>query len=134
MYNPDYFMAASSFPMKLVDFKWERVQLFYPYRIEVARANTTLLSGCSVTVIIVDFSCDVKKAPAKVDCTKKVQRLNIRSLIGGLQFSYKELHDFVQKLCTRINQSVNQGTNKTPLFAHKDRESLRSPFKVLYEV
>lgn len=43
------------------------------------------------------------------------------------KFNYEELHEFVQKLCTRINQSVNQGTNKIPLFAHKKEKNLLQP-------
>ena len=33
------------------------------------------------------------------------------------KFSFEELHDFVQKLCTRINQTFHQGTGKIPMFA-----------------
>lgn len=36
MYNPDYFIATSSFSMKLVGFKWERVQLVLTLSIEEA--------------------------------------------------------------------------------------------------
>ena len=40
------------------------------------------------------------------------------------KFSFEELHDFVQKLCTRINQTFHQGTGKIPMFALKRKESL----------
>lgn len=43
------------------------------------------------------------------------------------KFNYEELHAFVQKLCTRINQSINQATNKIPLFAHKQEKNLLLP-------
>lgn len=43
------------------------------------------------------------------------------------KFNYEELHQFIQKLCTRINQSINQGTNKIPLFAHKQEKNLLLP-------
>lgn len=43
------------------------------------------------------------------------------------KFNYEELNEFVQKLCTRINQSINQATNKIPLFAHKQEKNLLLP-------
>lgn len=43
------------------------------------------------------------------------------------KFSYEELHEFVQKLCTRINQSIHQGTNKIPMFAVKKEKNLLLP-------
>ena len=43
------------------------------------------------------------------------------------KFNYEELHEFVQKLCARINQSVHQGTNKIPIFAHKQEKNLLQP-------
>lgn len=43
------------------------------------------------------------------------------------QFDYEELHEFVQKLCTRINQSMNQATHQIPLFAYKKEKNLLLP-------
>jgi transcriptional regulator with XRE-family HTH domain len=43
------------------------------------------------------------------------------------KFSYEELHHFVQKLCTRINQSFHQGTNKIPTFALNQEKNLLQP-------
>jgi hypothetical protein len=43
------------------------------------------------------------------------------------RFSFEELHQFVQKLCTRINQSFHQGTNKIPMFALKQEKNLLQP-------
>ena len=43
------------------------------------------------------------------------------------KFTYEELHDFVQKLCTRINQTFHQGTGKIPMFALKQEKNLLQP-------
>ncbi|AOM08779.1 IS21 family transposase [Bacillus thuringiensis] len=43
------------------------------------------------------------------------------------KFSFEELHDFVQKLCTRINQTFHQGTGKIPIFALKQEKNLLQP-------
>ncbi|HDR6272092.1 TPA: IS21 family transposase [Bacillus cereus] len=40
------------------------------------------------------------------------------------KFTFEELHDFVQKLCTRINQTFHQGTGKIPMFALKQEKNL----------
>ncbi|MEJ9127331.1 IS21 family transposase, partial [Bacillus cereus] len=40
------------------------------------------------------------------------------------KLSFEELHQFVQKLCTRINQSFHQGTNKVPMFSLKQEKNL----------
>jgi len=43
------------------------------------------------------------------------------------KFSFEELHDFVQRLCTRINQTFHQGTGKIPMFALKQERNLLQP-------
>lgn len=43
------------------------------------------------------------------------------------QFDYEELHQFVQKLCNRINHSYHQGTGKIPILALKKEKDLLSP-------
>ncbi|MGY1423671.1 IS21 family transposase [Bacillus cereus] len=43
------------------------------------------------------------------------------------KLSFEELHQFVQKLCTRINQSFHQGTNKVPMFSLKQEKNLLQP-------
>ncbi|ONK24707.1 IS21 family transposase [Siminovitchia sp. FSL H7-0308] len=43
------------------------------------------------------------------------------------QFSYEELHQFVQKLCNRINNSYHQGTGKIPILALKKEKNLLRP-------
>lgn len=43
------------------------------------------------------------------------------------KFSFEELHQFVQRLCQRINQSFHQGTNKIPVFAVKKEKNLLLP-------
>lgn len=40
------------------------------------------------------------------------------------KFTFEELHDFVQRLCTRINQTFHQGTGKIPVFALKQEKNL----------
>ncbi len=40
------------------------------------------------------------------------------------KFDYEELHQFVQKLCNRINHSYHQGTGKIPVLALKKKRSL----------
>jgi len=42
-------------------------------------------------------------------------------------FDYEELHQFVQKLCDRINNSYHQGTGKIPILALKKERNLLSP-------
>ncbi|WP_079708716.1 IS21 family transposase [Paraliobacillus ryukyuensis] len=43
------------------------------------------------------------------------------------KFDYEELHQFVQKLCNRINNSYHQGTGKVPILALEKERSLLSP-------
>ncbi|MGO4890258.1 IS21 family transposase [Anaerobacillus sp. MEB173] len=43
------------------------------------------------------------------------------------KFDYKELHQFVQKLCNRINSSYHQGTGKIPILALQKERNLLSP-------
>ncbi len=43
------------------------------------------------------------------------------------KFTFEELHDFVQRLCTRINQTFYQGTGKIPMFALKQEKNLLQP-------
>jgi transposase len=43
------------------------------------------------------------------------------------KFDYEELHQFVQKLCNRINHSYHQGTGKIPVLALKKEKDLLSP-------
>ncbi|MBY0134370.1 IS21 family transposase [Bacillus cereus] len=43
------------------------------------------------------------------------------------KFTFEELHDFVQRLCTRINQTFHQGTGKIPMFALKQEKNLLQP-------
>src|SRR5690606_6634101 len=43
------------------------------------------------------------------------------------KFNLEELHQFVQKLCERINQSFHQGTHKIPVFALKQEKNLLLP-------
>jgi len=43
------------------------------------------------------------------------------------KFDYEELHQFVQKLCNRINHSYHQGTGKVPVLALKNERNLLSP-------
>lgn len=43
------------------------------------------------------------------------------------KFDYEELHQFVQKLCDRINNSFHQGTGKIPILALKKERNLLSP-------
>jgi len=43
------------------------------------------------------------------------------------KFDYEELHQFVQKLCDRINSSYHQGTGKIPILALKKEKNLLSP-------
>lgn len=43
------------------------------------------------------------------------------------KFSYEELHQFVQKLCNRINNSYHQGTGKIPILALEKEKDLLAP-------
>ncbi len=43
------------------------------------------------------------------------------------KFNLEELHQFVQQLCGRINQSFHQGTHKIPVFALKQEKNLLLP-------
>ncbi len=43
------------------------------------------------------------------------------------KFDYEELHQFVQKLCNRINNSYHQGTGKIPILALKKERNLLLP-------
>jgi transposase len=55
------------------------------------------------------------------------------------QFNYEELHQFVQKLCNRINTSYHQGTGKIPVLAlEKEKDHLvplpRKQLRDLYKI
>lgn len=43
------------------------------------------------------------------------------------KFIFEELHEFVQRLCKRINQTFHQGTGKIPVFALKQERNLLQP-------
>ena len=43
------------------------------------------------------------------------------------KFDYEELHQYIQKLCDRINNSYHQGTGKIPILALKKEKNLLSP-------
>jgi len=43
------------------------------------------------------------------------------------QFNYEELHQFVQNLCNRINNSYNQGSGKIPILSLKKERNLLLP-------
>lgn len=43
------------------------------------------------------------------------------------KFDYEELHQFVQNLCNRINNSYHQGTGKIPILAFKKERNLLTP-------
>lgn len=43
------------------------------------------------------------------------------------KFTFEELHEFVQRLCARINQTFHQGTGKIPVFALKQEKNLLQP-------
>lgn len=43
------------------------------------------------------------------------------------KFDYEELHEFVQSLCERINQSYHQGTGKIPILAFAQEKNLLLP-------
>ncbi|MFB1050501.1 IS21 family transposase, partial [Paraliobacillus sp. JSM ZJ581] len=43
------------------------------------------------------------------------------------KFNYEELHDFVQKLCNRINNAYHQGTGKIPILHLQKEKNLLSP-------
>lgn len=43
------------------------------------------------------------------------------------KFDYEELHEFVQKLCKRINYSYHQGTGKIPILAFSKEKNLLQP-------
>lgn len=43
------------------------------------------------------------------------------------KFDYEALHQFVQKLCNRINNSYNHGSGKIPILAFKQEKDLLSP-------
>lgn len=43
------------------------------------------------------------------------------------KFDYEELHEFVQKLCNRINNSYHQGTGQIPILALNKEKNLLSP-------
>ena len=43
------------------------------------------------------------------------------------KFDYEELHQFIQKLCDRINNSYHQGTAKIPILALNKERNLLSP-------
>lgn len=43
------------------------------------------------------------------------------------KFTYEELHDFVQKLCNRINHEYHQGTGKIPILHLQKEKNLLSP-------
>jgi transposase len=43
------------------------------------------------------------------------------------KFDYEELHQFIQNLCNRVNNSYHQGTGKIPILALKKERNLLSP-------
>lgn len=43
------------------------------------------------------------------------------------KYNYEELHQFVQKLCNRINNSYNQEAGKIPILVFKKEKDLLSP-------
>src|SRR5690606_27420389 len=43
------------------------------------------------------------------------------------KFDYEELHEFVQKLCNRINHEYHQGTDKIPILHLQKEKNLLSP-------
>ncbi|MGE0994827.1 Mu transposase domain-containing protein, partial [Bacillus sp. GMa5/2] len=43
------------------------------------------------------------------------------------KLTFEKLHNFVQKLYTRINQTFHQGTEKIPMFALKQEKNLLQP-------
>ncbi|MGP4083055.1 IS21 family transposase [Pseudalkalibacillus sp. R45] len=64
------------------------------------------------------------KTKAKVEAPMKLLD-EIHAYQG--QFNYEELHQFVQKLCDRINNSYHQGTGKIPILALKKERNLLCP-------
>lgn len=64
------------------------------------------------------------KTKAKVESPMKLLD-EIHAYQG--KFSYEELHDFVQRLCDRINNSYHQGTGKIPILALKKEKNLLRP-------
>lgn len=43
------------------------------------------------------------------------------------KLTFEKLHEFIQKLCKRINQTFHQGTGKIPVFALKQERNLSTP-------
>ncbi len=78
-----------------------------------------------------DMGFDVKPCIARRAKTKgKVESpMKFVDEIHAYQgkFSYEGLHQFVQKLCNRINNSYNQGTGKIPILLFKKEKNLLSP-------
>lgn len=64
------------------------------------------------------------RTKAKVEAPMKILD-EIHAYQG--KFDYEELHQFVQKLCDRINNSYHQGTGKIPILALKNERNLLSP-------
>lgn len=64
------------------------------------------------------------RTKAKVEAPMKILD-EIHAYQG--KFNYEELHQFVQKLCNRINHSYHQGTGKIPILALKKEKDLLSP-------
>ncbi|RKJ43204.1 IS21 family transposase [Butyricicoccus sp. 1XD8-22] len=64
------------------------------------------------------------RTKAKVEAPMKILD-EIHAYQG--KFDYEELHQFIQKLCDRINNSYHQGTGKIPILALKNEKNLLSP-------
>lgn len=64
------------------------------------------------------------RTKAKVEAPMKILD-EIHAYQG--KFDYEGLHQFVQKLCNRINNSYHQGTGKIPILALKKERNLLSP-------
>ncbi|WP_421662153.1 IS21 family transposase [Lysinibacillus telephonicus] len=64
------------------------------------------------------------RTKAKVEAPMKILD-EIHAYQG--KFDYEELHQYVQKLCDRINNSYHQGTGKIPILALKNERNLLSP-------
>ena len=64
------------------------------------------------------------RTKAKVEAPMKILD-EIHAYQG--KFDYEELHQFVQRLCDRINNSYHQGTGKIPILALKNERNLLSP-------
>lgn len=64
------------------------------------------------------------RTKAKVEASMKLLD-EIHAYQG--KFNYEELHDFIQKLCNRINNEYHQGTGKIPVLHLQKEKNLLSP-------